>query len=169
MKKILLFAVFALAAFVIYSYTNRQDDKAFKKEALENKMVALDGSSIAFKDILKKYKGKTIVIDVWASWCSDCIKGMPKVKALQTQFPDVTYLFVSMDKTPEAWKKGIEKYEVVGEHYMATDGMKGVFGKSIDLNWIPRYMVIDKKGKIALFRAIEADDTKLIETLKTLK
>ncbi|CAM3546934.1 TlpA family protein disulfide reductase [Flavobacterium saliperosum] len=169
MKKILLLAVFALAAFVIYSYTNRQDDKAFKKEALENKMVALDGSSIAFKDILKKYKGKTIVIDVWASWCSDCIKGMPKVKALQTQFPDVTYLFVSMDKTPEAWKKGIEKYEVVGEHYMATDGMKGVFGKSIDLNWIPRYMVIDKKGKIALFRAIEADDTKLIETLKTLK
>jgi hypothetical protein len=52
---------------------------------------------------------------------------------------------------------------------MATDGMKGIFGKSIDLNWIPRYMVVDKKGKIALFRAIEADDTKLIETLKTLK
>lgn len=169
MKKILLFAVFALAAFVIYSYTNRQDDKAFKKEALENQMIALDGSSVAFKDILKKYKGKTIVIDVWASWCSDCIKGMPKVKALQTEFPNATYLFLSMDKTPEAWKKGIEKYEVVGEHYMATDGMKGVFGKSIDLNWIPRYMVIDKKGKIALFRAIEADDTKLIETLKTLK
>lgn len=169
MKKILLLAVFALVAFVIYSYTNRQDDKAFRKEALENQMIALDGSSIAFKNILKKYKGKTVIIDVWASWCSDCIKGMPKVKALQTQFPDATYLFISMDKTPEAWKKGIEKYEVMGEHYMATDGMKGVFGKSIDLNWIPRYMVVDKKGKIALFRAIEADDNKLIETLKTLK
>ena len=169
MKKILLLAVFALAAFVIYSYTNRQDDKAFKKEALENQMIALDGSSIAFKNILEKYKGKTIVIDVWASWCSDCIKGMPKVKALQTQFPDATYLFISIDKTPEAWKKGIEKYDVRGEHYMAKDGMKGIFGKSIDLNWIPRYMVVDKKGKIALFRAIEADDTKLIETLKTLK
>jgi len=168
MKKILLLAVFALAAFVFYSYKNRQDDKAFKKEALENKMNALDGSSVAFKDILKKYQGKTVVIDVWASWCSDCIKGMPKVKALQTEFPNATYLFLSMDKTPEAWKKGIEKYEVQGEHYMATDGMKGIFGKSIDLNWIPRYMVIDKKGKIALFRAIEADDTKLIETLKKL-
>lgn len=169
MKKILLLAVFLLAAFIIYSYTNKQDDKTFKKEALENQMLALDGSSVAFKDILKKHKGKTIVIDVWASWCSDCIKGMPKVKALQTEFPNATYLFLSMDKTPEAWKKGIEKYEVNGEHYMATDGMKGIFGKSIDLNWIPRYMVIDRKGNIALFRAIEADDTKLIETLKTLK
>lgn len=169
MKKIFLLVVSALAVFAIYSYTNRQDDKAFRKEALENQMITLDGSSVAFKDILKKYKGKTVVIDVWASWCSDCIKGMPKVKALQTQFPQATYLFLSMDKTQENWKKGIEKYEVNGEHYMATDGMKGIFGKSIDLNWIPRYMVVDKKGKIALFRAIEADDTKLIETLKTLK
>jgi len=169
MKKTLLLLALALVSFIIYSYTNRQDATVFKKEALKNKMTALDGSEIAFKDILKKYKGKTVVIDVWASWCSDCIKGMPKVKALQTEFPNATYLFLSMDKTPEAWKKGIEKYEVNGEHYMVTDGMKGIFGKSINLNWIPRYMIIDKKGKIALFRAIEADDTKLIETLKTLK
>jgi hypothetical protein len=30
-------------------------------------------------------------------------------------------------------------------------------------------MVVDKNGKIALFKAIEADDAKLIETLKNLK
>ena len=44
--------------------------------------------------------------------------------------------------------------------------MKGVFGKAVKLNWIPRYMVVDKTGKIALFKAIEADDEKLIETLE---
>jgi thiol-disulfide isomerase/thioredoxin len=161
-----------LLSLLFFSFTlfscAQENQTTFKKEALKNKMVALDGSTIAFKDILKKYKGKTVVVDVWASWCSDCIKGMPKVKALQSQFPNATYLFLSMDKTAEAWQKGIQKHEVTGEHYMATDGMKGVFGKSIDLNWIPRYMVIDKKGKIALFRAIEADDIKLIETLNTI-
>jgi hypothetical protein len=47
--------------------------------------------------------------------------------------------------------------------------MKGVFGKSIKLNWIPRYMVVDKAGKIALFKAIEADDEKIAETLNKLK
>jgi len=169
MKKILLAVVFALGAFFLYSYTIKEDDVAFKKEALENKLITADGSQMAFGEILKKYEGKTIVIDVWASWCSDCVKGMPKVKALQQQFPDATYLFVSMDKTPEAWKKGIDKHSVVGEHYLAADGMKGVFGKAISLDWIPRYMVVDKTGKIALFKAIEADDEKLIETLKTLK
>jgi thiol-disulfide isomerase/thioredoxin len=43
-------------------------------------MVNTENEPIAFSEILKKYEGKTIVIDVWASWCSDCIKGMPKVK-----------------------------------------------------------------------------------------
>lgn len=161
------FSVILFFAFTLSSCA-QEEQTHFKKEALKNEMVALNGSSMKFKDILKKYKGKTIVMDIWASWCSDCIKGMPKVKALQNQFPEATYLFISMDKTAEAWQKGIQKHEVIGEHYMATDGMKGIFGKAIGLNWIPRYLIVDKKGNIALFRAIEADDTKLIETLKTL-
>jgi len=74
-----------------------------------------------------------------------------------------------MDKNYEDWIKGIEKYDVQGEHYLTSDGMKGVFGKSIDLDWIPRYMVVDKNGKIALYRAIEADDKKIEETLESLK
>lgn len=169
MKKILLVIVLAAAAFTTYSYTQKKDETTFKKEALENQMLTVDGNQIAFKDILKKYEGQSIVIDVWASWCSDCIKGMPKVKALQKSYPDATYLFLSMDKTSEAWKKGIEKHEVNGEHYMATDGMKGIFGKAINLDWIPRYMVVDKTGKIALYKAIEADDERIIETLKSIK
>ena len=140
----------------------------FKEEALSNTMKSVENTDITFQEILKKYEGKTIVIDVWASWCSDCVKGMPKVKALQDKFPDVTYLFISMDKNYDSWINGIEKYDVKGEHYLTSDGMKGVFGKSINLSWIPRYLVVDKTGKIALFKVIEADDAKLIETLERL-
>jgi thiol-disulfide isomerase/thioredoxin len=165
MKKIIgLLSVFL----TIISCSNAQQ-KTFKQEALSNVMTTTENESITFQEILKKYEGQNIVIDVWASWCSDCIKGMPKVKALQEQFPDVTYLFISMDKNNEAWTRGIAKYDVKGEHYLTSDGMKGVFGSSIDLDWIPRYMVVDKTGKIALFKVIEADDNKLIETLKSLK
>ena len=147
----------------------QKEETSFKKEGLENIMVNTNNQPIAFSEILKKYEGKIIVVDVWASWCSDCIKGMPKVKALQEKYPEATYLFISMDKTYEAWLKGIEKYEVKGEHYLTSDGMEGVFGKSINLDWIPRYMIIDKTGKIALYKVIEADDEKLIKTLETLK
>jgi len=162
--------IFVLATMLISTLGCAQkEETTLKKEGLGNVMVTKENQPITFSEILKKYEGKTIVIDVWASWCSDCIKGMPKVKALQEKYPEATYLFISMDKTYEAWLKGIEKYDVKGEHYLTSDGMKGVFGKSINLDWIPRYMVVDKTGKIALYKVIEADDEKLIKTLESLK
>jgi thiol-disulfide isomerase/thioredoxin len=165
MKKIIVVATMLISTLGCA----QKEETSFKKEGLENVMVTTENKPITFAEILKKYEGKTIVIDVWASWCSDCVKGMPKVKELQEKNPEVTFLFISMDKSYESWLKGIEKYEVRGEHYLTADGMKGVFGKSIDLDWIPRYMVVDKKGKIALYKVIEADDEKLIKTLEKLK
>jgi len=169
-SKIMIKKLFVLATMLISTLGCAQkEETTFKKEGLGNVMVTKENQPITFLEILKKYEGKTIVIDVWASWCSDCIKGMPKVKTLQEKYPEATYLFISMDKTYKAWLKGIEKYDVKGEHYLTSDGMKGVFGKSINLDWIPRYMVVDKTGKIALYKVIEADDEKLIKTLESLK
>ena len=165
MKKIIVVATMLISTLGCA----QKEETSFKKEGLENVMVTTENKPITFEEILKKYEGKTIVIDVWASWCSDCVKGMPKVKELQEKNPEVTFLFISMDKSYESWLKGIEKYEVKGEHYLTADGMKGVFGNSIDLDWIPRYMVVNKKGKIALYKVIEADDKKLIKTLELVK
>lgn len=147
----------------------QKEETSFTKESLENEMVSIENEPIKFAEILKKYEGKIIFIDVWASWCPDCVKGMPKVKDLQEKYPDVVYLFISMDKNYDSWRVGIEKYDVKGEHFLTSDGMKGVFGKSINLDWIPRYMIVDKNGTIALFKAIEADDEKLIKTLERIK
>lgn len=163
MKKI--FAL--LVTFAIVSCSNAQKTK-FSKEALSETLLATDGGQVAFKDILKKYKGKTLLIEVWASWCSDCVKAMPKLKELQANNPDVAYLFISMDKTSDKWKDGIAKHDIKGDHFMANDQMKGVFGKAIDLDWIPRYIIIDKTGKIVLYRAIETDFEKINATLKDL-
>jgi len=166
MKKLLLLP---LILFGMFSCTTAQET-SFSEEALNAKMTSIEGKETTFKDILAQYKGKTVVIDVWASWCPDCIKGMPKVHALQKQFPDAVYLFLSYDREDAKWKQGIEKYGVKGDNYHAGKSMKeGAFAKAIKLDWIPRYMVVDKNGKIALFKAIEADDEKLIATLKQLK
>nr|WP_315166244.1 TlpA disulfide reductase family protein [uncultured Flavobacterium sp.] len=164
MKKI--FALFI--AFITFSCTNAQKS-SFSKEALSETLLATDNGQVHFKNIIKKHKGKTLVIEVWASWCGDCVKAMPKIKELQANNPDVDYVFISMDKTADKWKTGIEKHELKGEHYMANDQMKGVFGKAIDLDWIPRYIILDKTGKIVLYRAIETDFDKINETLKSLK
>lgn len=165
MKKLLYTLCFIFGL----SSCSKAQKTAFTAEALNEVMLTLDEKPISFSDILKKYKGKTIVIDVWASWCPDCIKGMPKVVSLQKQFPNAVYLFLSYDKTVESWKAGIEKYNVRGEHYLIQSKWKdGAFRAAIDLDWIPRYMVVDATGKIALYRVIEADDDKLLTTLKNL-
>lgn len=141
----------------------------FTPQALSSVMIATDKSETNFQKVMDANKGKIVVIDVWASWCSDCIKGFPKYKELQAQFPDVTYLYISMDRKWENWIIGAEQHILKGQHFWVQDGMKGVFGQSIDLDWIPRYMVIDQEGKIALYKAIEADDVAIVEVLKKLQ
>lgn len=166
MKKIIvLFATI----FATISCSNAQE--TFSKETLTMQLKNTDNQDVVFQDILNKYKGKTIVMEVWASWCGDCVKAMPKLKELQKQNPNVVYLFVSMDKEYNKWIEGIKKHELAGEHIWANDPkmMKGAFGKSIDLDWIPRYIVIDKNQNIVLKRAIETDFEKINATLKELK
>lgn len=143
-----------------------QEEVAFQREALEDTFLSVDGASVSFESVLEKHQGKTILIDVWASWCKDCIQGMPIVKALQIQHSDVVFLFLSLDKNEESWKKGIEKYKVTGENYFVPSGWKGPFGNSIKLDWIPRYMVVSPEGNIRLYKAVKANDKKIKKALK---
>lgn len=164
MKKILLILSIVMTTI---SCTNAQE-KQFSEEALNGQITNTEGTEIAFRDIIEKHKGKTILIEVWASWCSDCVKAMPKLKEIQKENPDVAYVFVSMDKSFEKWNEGIKKHEVEGDHYWVNDekGMKGSFGQSIDLDWIPRYIVVNKEGSVDLYRAIEKDFDKITKALK---
>ena len=163
MKKTLLLLSFVL----ISTFTVAQTK--FDETALNYKMELLNGKKQSFKKILNKYKGKTVLIDVWASWCPDCIKGLPKLEELQKQHPEVVYLFVDLDKTTDKWKSAIEKHKIKGHHVYAEGGMKSEFGTAIKLDWIPRYILINKKGEIEIFKAITADDENLVNTLKKLK
>ncbi|MBC7641074.1 MAG: TlpA family protein disulfide reductase [Flavobacterium sp.] len=154
-------------AMIIISCTPTKSE--FSEIAKTTKLLALDGSSIAFQEILKKHEGKTVLIEVWASWCGDCVKNMPNLKMLQASHQNVDFLFLSADKTADKWKEGIAKHDLKGDQYLITDGMKGIFGASIDLNWIPRYIILDKSGKIITYRAIETDFEKVNETLSKLE
>lgn len=163
--------VLFITMLVVFSAcSNAQDKTKFSEKALAETMVSVDGDLLSFSKIINQYKGKKVVIDVWASWCPDCVKGMPDVKKLQKKYSkNVVYLFLSLDKDENSWKRGIEKYQIEGEHYFVPSGWKGDFNKSIDLDWIPRYLVVDETGKIVLFKAIKASSGKLENAIKKLK
>ncbi len=143
-----------------------QEPTEFSEKALQDTFITLKGESVTFQSILDAHKGKTVLIDIWASWCGDCIKGMPKVKALQANYPDVSYVFLSLDKGVDNWKKGIKKFEVEGSHYFMQSGWKGDFGTFVNLDWIPRYMVVDKQGTIKVFKAVKANDKQIKQALQ---
>ena len=138
----------------------------FSKEALQDEFIDLNGESTNLEVVLQSHKGNKILIDVWASWCSDCIVGMPIVKQIQSEFPEVTYLFLSQDRSEKSWKNGIEKYDIQGEHYFLKNGSNGPFSEFLNSNWIPRYMVVNEEGQITLFKAKKATDKRIKEALK---
>lgn len=158
-----------ISIFVIVFFTigcKKEILKEFPKEALQDTMRTIDGENIKFEEILAKHKGKTIFIDIWASWCGDCLKGIPGVKEIQKNNPELTYLFLSLDKKESSWKAGIKKHNLVGEHYFLKLGFKSAFSKAIDVDWIPRYMVVNPDGSIKLYEAIKTNDKALLEAIK---
>ena len=162
MKNSLLVFLFVTT---LLSCQNRVETQ-FSEAALNDEFVTLNGDSVLFKTILEKHLGNTVFIDVWASWCKDCLEGLPSVKELQQKHPEVDFVYLSLDKTQKAWKKGIDRLEIKGDHYFMQSGWKGAMGTFLDLDWIPRYMIIDKQGAIKVFKAIKTSDITLLNNLK---
>ncbi len=153
-----------LLLILLIGCANKNETK-FSEKALNETFVSLDGVSIKFKEIVNKYKGKKILIDVWASWCGDCIKGMPTIVKMQEEYKEITFLFLSIDNSLEDLKYGIEKYNVTGEHYLLPSKWDGEFADFLGLSWIPRYLVVDEKGEISVFNAVKANDKRIISSL----
>ncbi len=154
---------------MLLSCKTQEDKTHFSTEALQATLFDDKGNEVTIQKVLDQTKGKTTFVDIWAAWCADCIKGMPKIQALQTQYGEqIAYTFLSLDRDENKWKKAIKEYDLKGNHFWfkgLKDWDDNAFNRDIDLDWIPRYMVVGKNGSIKLFRAIKADDPKLLEAI----
>lgn len=142
----------------------------FDEVSLSQSILDLEGQQTTVKEIFESHKGKVILLDIWASWCPDCIKGLPELREIQAKYPDVVYLFFSLDRVgkEEVWKSTIEKFKIEGEHYWFNTEWKNDFTNFLELNWVPRYVLIDQEGKIVHYYAVHADDKEMISTLDSL-
>ena len=140
--------------------------KEFSKEALNDSFITEDNNSVKLKEILEIHKGKKVLINVWASWCRDCIVAIPKMKELQDNNPNIAYVFISTDRNTRAWKKALKKYKIKGEHYFMSKGMDSVFGDFLNSNWVPRYLIVNENGFVDLFKAKKITDVRIVNALK---
>ncbi len=101
----------------------------------------------------KLAKGKYVVIDFWASWCSDCRKDIPNIKRLYERFHPlgVEFVGVSFDDNADNWKSAVEKY---GLDYTQVSELKRMrdseTAKAYGIKWIPSMYLIDPQGKVVI-------------------
>ncbi len=99
---------------------------------------------------LSDYKGKVVLIDFWASWCSPCRIESPQMVKLYKNYKDKGFeIFgVSLDKDKNAWTKAIEKDKLEWVHVSDLLFWKSEAAKSYNINSIPFTVLIDKDGVI---------------------
>ncbi|MDP4205751.1 MAG: TlpA disulfide reductase family protein [Bacteroidota bacterium] len=116
---------------------------------------------------LSSLRGKFVLIDFWASWCSPCRGENPNVvKAYQT-FKDknFTILGVSLDSNKSNWIKAIEDDHLAWDHVSDLQGWKNAVAVLYGIYSIPSNILLDKNGKI-IAKNLRGEN--LIKTLNEL-
>lgn len=124
------------------------------------------------KTKLEDLRGKYVYIDVWATWCGPCRGEIPSLKKVEEKFHDKNITFVSIsvdeDKDYEKWKKFVTDKELGGVQLFADKNWMSAFIQSFGINSIPRFILIDPKGKVVSADAERPSDAKLTEKLEGL-
>lgn len=145
-------------------YPNSQYIKYFKKpiqeatarlgNSMPKKAIFLQSNTTAkWDNILEHFKGKTVFLDMWGTWCSPCREEIEKnAAALKKHFEGkgVEFLYVTnYDKSEAKWKQLIAFYNLEGSHIFANEALTDEIMAKIKGSGFPSYAIIDKNGKIA--------------------
>ena len=111
------------------------------------RFVNMDGIPVNLSD----YRGKTVFINLWATWCPPCRAEMPHIESLYQKVKDtenLEFLMIALDKEFEKSQKFIENKEFTFPVVHASYGINN----SLQSESIPTTLVVNPKGEIIFYQ-----------------
>ena len=107
-------------------------------------LADLEGKKVSLTD----FKGKVVLLNIWATWCAPCVAEMPSMEKLYQELKgeDFELLAISVDESGgEAVKPFIEKYKLSFRVLLDT---KAEIKNLYQATGIPESFIIDRDGMI---------------------
>jgi thiol-disulfide isomerase/thioredoxin len=135
--------------------TTDSNPKTLDASLLNPREVTLITAS-QFRQILDHHKGKVVLVNLWATWCIPCIREMPDLSKLQTDFGDkgLKVIGISLDEAEDLHtrvKPFFEKRSVSFVSYLQSEPDPQQVVGVLDENWegvLPTTYLIDRSGKV---------------------
>jgi cytochrome c biogenesis protein CcmG/thiol:disulfide interchange protein DsbE len=106
--------------------------------------TSFDGNSVS----LASLKGKTVLVNFWASWCTTCIDEAASLQtAWQQVSPDQQVVFIGVDyaDTEPAAKTFLQKYGIT---YSNGPDLRSVLSQQFHITGVPETYLIDGNGSV---------------------
>lgn len=173
MKKLSLLLIALFVAVVAPQVSFAQE------KAAENAVVLKDGDKcidFSFTDIngktvtLKDLKGDYVLVDVWATWCPPCRGEIPFLKKLEEKMhgKKIKFVSLSVDKDKAAWEKMVKDEQLGG--IQLHSGGDNTFMEAFGITGIPRFILLDKTGKVIRAKMIRpSSEQEIYDFLMGLK
>jgi thiol-disulfide isomerase/thioredoxin len=124
-----------------------------RKRILSDKMILIDktDSLQTMNDLLKMFKGQTVLLDMWGTWCGPCRSELSlNAELIRKRFDstNLTFVYVANYDTNKKskWKELIAYYNLVGTHILASENLTKSIMNSIKGTEYPTYLIIRKNG-----------------------
>lgn len=122
-----------------------------------------DGSSKALSD----FRGRPVVVNLWATWCPPCRREMPVLQHAQQSHPDIHFVFLNHGETAEQVNRylGSSKLSLAN---VLLDG-DGRVGEALGRMALPTTLFFDAEGRLAERRVGEVSAATLGQRLERLR
>ncbi len=104
---------------------------------------------------LNDYRGKLIIVDFWATWCSSCIVAMPKSHSLQKQLKDTLIILPVTYEDPEKARAFLKSNPTIRGLNLSSVVKDSVLKTLFPYRLIPHYVWIGTDQKVKAFTSAE--------------